>query len=211
MMYKRGEKVKESIQEYMKKIFAIVTLFAMVFTVASTSVSASTTTETVYTSNIFGKDYKHELTHYDTDYHYMQKNLTGWIEKDLYANVELVYGESTTGTISYTITTTDTIGASVLEGAINASSSIEKSLGFEYSKTVMLNFKWTVTPQTPGTYHAIAINSVKHETKIDSYLQEFKWFGQGDYVYEETNRVRTPVMEYKARNYKYSATGTIYH
>lgn len=199
-----------------KKIFillflAIITVLLFSLFCTNQVAEAATIKQTVYTNNCPGfTDYKHILTtNTNIRQRYMNKNLTGWVGKDI-NTMTLTYSRAVSGTASYQTTGSLGVDAKLISKVLGVSASIEKSRAYSYTASFMSKYKYTVRPDEPGNYFCIAINYDTVQTKIDHYKQEFKWFGQGNYNYESSSTVRTPSEQYIAKNYRYDMFGSIY-
>jgi hypothetical protein len=178
---------------------------------ASAETNNGTLIETVYVDNTpWPKDWKHEIYRTDKTKTYMKSNLSGWVKKDSDHDIPIQYTKSVSGTISYTVSGTQTVEASTLNGALSASSSLNQSLGYSYTTTTMCAFTWTVSPTDEGNYFCIAVNYKTRLYNIKHYLQEFKWFGQGPYNYSSTTTVEIPTASYLSKNYRYEIDGATY-
>lgn len=166
--------------------------------------------ETVYTNNTpWPKDWKHEVYRTDKTQKYMAARLTEWVNKEA-NDITIQFSEETSGTISYTVSGEVEVSAATLDGAISASSSLTRSLGYSYTTTATRAFTWTVSPDEIGEYFCIGVNYQMREYEIKHYLQKFKWFGQGDYNYYSTTTVSVPSETYLAKNYRYEIDGDTY-
>ncbi len=191
----------------MKKIIGGFTIFiALVFT---KNVEASTY-ETVYKNNVVGSsDYRYDYTYnIDSDY-YMMRNLSGWWAKDNYGSFTLSYSSSTSGTFTNSYTGSLSISGNLARSVIGTAK-ISKTISYSYTSTEMTGYTFTISPETPGNFHAISLNSWAAEHRVKIYKQKFKWFGQGDYEYESSAKFITPKNEFRGRVYKYNPEGTIY-
>ena len=114
--------------------------------------------ETVYTNNTpWPKDWKHEVYRTDKTQKYMAARLTEWVNKEA-NDITIQFSEETSGTISYTVSGEVEVSAATLDGAISASSSLTRSLGYSYTTTATRAFTWTVSPDEIGEYFCIGVN-----------------------------------------------------
>ena len=178
--------------------------------IANTKASAANFT--VYTNNCPGiQDWKHEFTETSSKT-FMGKNLTGWIKKDSSNPITVEYSEAVTGTFTYTqgFETSMNVGAELMGLAIEGTNSLSTEISYSYSKTSMKTYTFTISPNEYGEYFCLAINVYTKGYDVDHYKQKFKWFGQGDYIYNCTSHVGIPKQTYIAKNYRYVIDGSTY-
>lgn len=179
----------------------------------STSRVEASFAESVYTNNCPGiEDWRHDFYKTDTVNTHMAKKITDWVKKDTYNDIVLNYSESVTGTIGYSVTSSNTaeVGAQLMDAAVKASKTVSSNISFSYSKTEIAAYTWTINKDEPGNYFCIAVNYKTRRYNIKHYHQKFKWFGQGEYEYKAFSSIDCPTEHYLAKNYRYEIDGVIY-
>lgn len=167
--------------------------------------------DSIYKNNWIGKDYKYDIYYVGASENF-HDNLSPWFKPSILSETTVSIGKNVSYTIGASATTSVSLGASASIEFVSISTKNELSttLSASYTVSETLQYTYKLEKMSSNNLYACAAGYYAHDFEVEVHLQEFKWFGQGDYKLEGINTVKIPVTEFIGFACKPNGVGTPY-